>query len=196
MRDKHHLVLDNCTTYTHKKESKLWLQQTTRSLSLWRLKYSSRRICHYTYQSSTLLCLQQIVYTHDDRTHLLIPYFVQVEAGGHFSDYVQNLLNSDSGNSLISLPPAHIWPSRHPQAPAVCHRWACNCSVAWSCSEWLGESSLTNEASQCDASPLLRNICVCVCMQVCGTTYIWYAAIIQHSCLLHRQRREERELKF
>lgn len=73
--------------------------------------------------------------------------------------------------------------------------------MAWSCSEWLGESSLANEASQCDASPLLRNICVCVCMQVCGTTYIWYAAIIQHSCLLQRQRREKkkvkkRELKF
>lgn len=58
MRDKHHLVLDNCTTYTHKNESKLWLQQTTRSLSLWRLNYTSRRICHYTYQTSTLLCLQ------------------------------------------------------------------------------------------------------------------------------------------
>lgn len=28
MRDKHHLVLDNCTTYTHKNQSKLWLQQT------------------------------------------------------------------------------------------------------------------------------------------------------------------------
>ena len=57
-----------------------------------------------------------IVYTHDDcwrhRSHS--PYFVQVEAGGHFSDYMQNLPNSDSGNSLISLPPAHIWPSRHP----------------------------------------------------------------------------------
>lgn len=64
--------------------------------------------------------------------------------------------------------------------------------MAWSCSEWLEERSLANEAAQCDASPLLRNICVCVSMHEqaggCGATYIWYGVIIQHSCLLLRQR--------
>lgn len=36
--------------------------------------------------------------------------------------------------------------------------------MAWSCSEWLEERRLANEAAQCVASPLLRNICVRVCM--------------------------------
>lgn len=93
-------------------------------------------------------------------------YFIHAEARGHFSDYLQNLLPLiRSGSSLISLPPAHTWPSCPPQAPAVCHRWACNCSVAWSCSEWLEESSLANEAAQRVSSPLLGYVCVCVSMR-------------------------------
>lgn len=40
--------------------------------------------------------------------------------------------------------------------------------MAWSCSEWLEESSLANEAAHCVASALLRNVCVCVRSQVWG----------------------------
>lgn len=68
--------------------------------------------------------------------------------------------------SLV-CPPVHTWASLQPSAPAVYHRWACNCSVAWSCSERLEESRLANEATRCVASPLLREyvpmrVCVCV----------------------------------
>lgn len=41
MRDKHHLVLDTCTTYTHKNRSKLWLQQTDQS-NYWGLAASAK----------------------------------------------------------------------------------------------------------------------------------------------------------
>ncbi len=37
--------------------------------------------------------------------------------------------------------------------------------MARSCSEWLGESSLANEAAQRVSSSLLRNVCVCVSMR-------------------------------
>lgn len=132
-RDKHHLVLVKCTT-TFATRNKV-------------------PICLSCLDSYHLVKKLQL---------LLVPSLIVPEATGDFFFITFNcsLPQIHSGNSLISLPPAHTWPDNHPEAPADCHRWACNCSVAWSCSEWLGENSLPNEAAQGVASPLLRPVCV------------------------------------
>lgn len=44
--------------------------------------------------------------------------------------------------------------------------------MAWSCSEWLGENSPSNEAAQGVASLLLRTVCVCLRRQLCNLAYI------------------------
>lgn len=144
-RDKHHLVLVKCTT-TFAKRNKV-------------------HICLSCLDSYHLVKKLQL---------FLVPSLIVPEATGDFFLITFNcsLPQIHSGNNLISLPPAHTWPDNHPEAPADCHRWACNCSVAWSCLEWLGENSLPNEAAQDVASPLLRPVCVGLSRQLCDLAYI------------------------
>lgn len=144
-RDKHHLVLVKCTTTS-----------ATRNKA---------HICLSCLDSYHLVKKLQL---------FLVPSLIVLEATGDFFLITFNcsLPQIHSGNSLISLPPAHTWPDNHPEAPADCHRWACNCSVAWPCSEWLGENSLPNEAAQGVASPLLRPVCVGLSRQLCDLAYI------------------------
>lgn len=122
-----------------------------------------------------------------------IPYSPGSYGGFFLITFNCSLPQIHSGNSLISLPPAHTWPDNHPEAPADCHRWACNCSVAWSCSEWLGENSLPNEAAQGVASPLLRPVCVGLSRQLCDLAYI--SMLLSHThnnCYLLCQRQKKR----
>lgn len=95
MRAKHHLVLDNCTTNTHKNKSKLLLQQTDPDID-WVVPALAREYVT-THTTAPLSCIsfldsEQLLMTVEGTS--FIPshslYFVQVEARGHFSDCMRN----------------------------------------------------------------------------------------------------------